>query len=215
MVAAERARDNDFAGRPGTNFPVARSSCVTHCRNPQRRWSCGTAAGLCLSTPYPPIHVSLRSEHTPLMTVLRMHHLIVILAGLSIPALPAPGHAQDRALMNIHATETAGFEDYRTAVGTVENHELHVALEVRMVEWRPWGDDGPTLATNAFAGAGVSAKVPGPLLRATVGTPVRVTLRNLLADSVMVRGLRDRDQPIPAGSRLGRFPLSPSRGIRW
>lgn len=93
----------------------------------------------------------------------------------------------------------AGVEDYRTPVGRVEAGALRVTLEVGEAMWRPWGDNGPALVTTVFAADGSPARVPGPLLRVTAGTPVHVTLRNRLEDSVVVRGLRDRNATPPPG----------------
>jgi FtsP/CotA-like multicopper oxidase with cupredoxin domain len=86
----------------------------------------------------------------------------------------------------------AGFEDYRAAAGRMEDGVLRVSLEAREASWRPWGDSGRVIRAHVFAEAGVAAKVPGPMIRVRAGTPVAVTLTNTLADTLVVRGLRDR-----------------------
>jgi FtsP/CotA-like multicopper oxidase with cupredoxin domain len=86
----------------------------------------------------------------------------------------------------------AGYEDYRAAAGRMEDGVLRVSLEAREAAWRPWGDSGRVLRAHVFAEAGVAAKVPGPMIRVRAGTAVVVTLRNTLADTLVVRGLRDR-----------------------
>jgi manganese oxidase len=103
-----------------------------------------------------------------------------------------PLHAQILAESEAAALPVAGFEDYVEPIGHMEDGVLRVTLEVRPVQWRPWGDDGPAILAHAFAADGASPRVPGPLLRVTAGTPVHVTLRNALTDTLMVRGLRDR-----------------------
>ncbi len=93
----------------------------------------------------------------------------------------------------------AGFEDYRDPAGMMENDTLRITLEARATEWRPWGLDGPAIYTHAFATDGEAPRTPGPLIRFTAGTPVQVTVRNTLPDTLAVRGLRDkaRDGGLP------------------
>jgi manganese oxidase len=122
--------------------------------------------------------------------------------GLEPPATPqaAPAPATPAPL------EIAASEDYRVPAGGMVEGELRVALVARAAGWQPWEDEGPTLTTHVLAVEGQPARVPGPLLRVSAGTPVRVTLRNALADTLLVRGLRDRDQPIPDGVPAGALP---------
>jgi manganese oxidase len=120
--------------------------------------------------------------------------LLLVRSGVALPS----GRGFD---------EIAALEDYRSAAGQVVDGELRVALVARTAGWEPWAGDGPTLTTHVLAVEGEPAKVPGPLLRVTVGTPVRVTLRNTLADTLLVRGLRDRNQVIPQGALAGALPF--------
>jgi FtsP/CotA-like multicopper oxidase with cupredoxin domain len=66
---------------------------------------------------------------------------------------------------------------------------LSVALEARHGEWRPEESGGPTIAVQAFAVAGGPLQTPGPLLRAPVGTEIRVSMHNALATPMWVYGL--------------------------
>lgn len=118
---------------------------------------------------------------------------------LLLPVLPLAAVAQQAPPGQPGELQVAGFEDYREPVGHLHDGELRVTLQVRAAAWRPWGEDGPTVRAHVFAEAGAEARVPGPLLRATAGTPVRVTLRNTLGDTLLVRGLRDRGQELPPG----------------
>jgi manganese oxidase len=86
----------------------------------------------------------------------------------------------------------AGFEDYRIPAGVMENDTLRITLEARAAEWHPWGEDGPAIYTHVFAADGEAPKIPGPLIRFTAGTPVQVTVRNTLPDTLAIRGLRDQ-----------------------
>ena len=44
----------------------------------------------------------------------------------------------------------AGFEDYRSPVGTLVDGTLKVVLRARESAWYPWGDDEPTADRGAF-----------------------------------------------------------------
>jgi FtsP/CotA-like multicopper oxidase with cupredoxin domain len=83
-----------------------------------------------------------------------------------------------------------------------------------MADWYPEKPDGPHVRVAAFAEAGKSATVPGPLIRIPTGTVVIATLRNTLSDSaVTIRGFHSRpalrDSGIalkPGEHRTVRFP---------
>jgi len=73
--------------------------------------------------------------------------------------------------------------------GHLANGVLTVSLEARNGEWRPEESDGPTIAVEAFGVTGGPLQTPGPLLRAPVGTEIRVTMHNALAVPMWVYGL--------------------------
>ena len=73
--------------------------------------------------------------------------------------------------------------------GHLANGVLTVSLEARNGEWRPEESDGPTIAVQAFAVTGGPLQTPGPLLRAPVGTEIRVTMHNALTVPMWVYGL--------------------------
>ena len=89
-------------------------------------------------------------------------------------------------------TTKATANDNRARAGTLEGGVLTVRLVAQRVAWRPDGDSGCALGVNAFAEEGKPATVPGPLIRATVGTQVHITVRNALSTALWVRGLHDR-----------------------
>ena len=64
-------------------------------------------------------------------------------------------------------------------------------LTVTPVAWHLLGDSAPAFTLLAFAEEGKAPSIPGPLIRVRVGTPVRVTVRNPLSDTLVVRGLSD------------------------
>lgn len=92
---------------------------------------------------------------------------------------------------NPAAPAVAALEDYRRAIGTRHADTLSAALSIREVRWRPEGKSGADLPAFAFVEDGQPARVPGPLLRAPVGTFIRVTLQNTLGVKLVVFGLQD------------------------
>ena len=90
--------------------------------------------------------------------------------------------------------------DLRIPAGAMVEGELRLELEAVAGEWYPRGPDGPRILTPVFAEAGVPPQVPGPLIRVTAGTPVRVSIRNTLERPIHVRGLIDRTS-MPAQAR--------------
>jgi manganese oxidase len=129
--------------------------------------------------------------------------LVALLPFLPLVALPMVAGAQQDASMASLELEEAGHEDYRHAIGHMDDGVLKAEMVARRVAWRPWGADGPALDAHAFAEEGAAARVPGPMLRVTAGTPIHLSLRNELADTLLVRGLRDRGQQLPPGMPPG------------
>jgi len=94
--------------------------------------------------------------------------------------------------LNREDMQNAGFEDYSSPAGIVKNDTLRITLEARPAKWQPWGPDGPAIYAHVFAVDGLPPRIPGPLIRFKAGTPVQVTVRNTLPDTLAVRGLRDQ-----------------------
>ena len=143
------------------------------------------------------------------------------LASMLLLALaPWPGGARARAG---RAAEEVVPNDNRRAAGVRRGNVLRVALEARRASWRPNLDADSAVTVFAFAEAGGSARIPGPLLRAGEGTEVRVTLRNLLPDSTLVvHGLRagtvadDTVQLAPGATRAVAFVAgAPGTYMYW
>jgi manganese oxidase len=119
--------------------------------------------------------------------------------------IPSAGRPQEHVPASGTSLRPAAFEDYRIPVGRMEGGVLRINLEAGVAAWQPWGTDGPTVRANVFAADGAAPRIPGPLIRVTAGTPVHITLRNRLPDSIVVRGLRDRSTNPPPNQRLGAF----------
>lgn len=80
----------------------------------------------------------------------------------------------------------------RAAAGSFANGVLTVSLEARDGVWLPDGPDGMARYVAAFSEAGKALQNPGPLIRVTQGTEVRVTMRNRLAQPLWIYGLGEQ-----------------------
>jgi len=111
---------------------------------------------------------------------------LVLLSGLCVAALALSGARA--ATFSRHAESIAPNDNAHRA-GRLDKGVLTVSLEARTGEWRPEEGTGPTYPVAAFSVAGGPLQTPGPLLRAPVGTEVRVTMHNALAVPMWVYGL--------------------------
>jgi FtsP/CotA-like multicopper oxidase with cupredoxin domain len=82
--------------------------------------------------------------------------------------------------------------DFQRTAGVLRNGVLVVKLVAQRAQWRPASDTGVALPADAFGEEGAAPSVPGPLLRAKVGTRVEATIRNALPETLVVSGLRER-----------------------
>jgi FtsP/CotA-like multicopper oxidase with cupredoxin domain len=98
--------------------------------------------------------------------------------------------------------------DNRAPSGALSGRTLTVRLEARTGEWHPDRDTDPGVIVKAFALEGGALQIPGPLIRVTEGTEIRVSVRNRLeGDPLVVHGLYSRpgkqggsgDVVIPSG----------------
>ena len=108
---------------------------------------------------------------------------------------PPPRLALPRPLAS---APIAQVNDNRRPAGTLANGTLTLALDIVEAGYQPEGDHDPVVRVLAFAEAGKAPSVPGPLLRAPLGTTVKLTIRNRSDSAVMLGGLRhsmpaDRD----------------------
>jgi len=88
--------------------------------------------------------------------------------------------------------------DNRRPAGNLSGGTLTLSLDIVEAAYQPEGEHDPVVRVLAFAESGKTPEVPGPLLRAPVGTIVRLTVRNRSDSAVMLSGLRrsmpaDRD----------------------
>ncbi|HUF71005.1 MAG TPA: multicopper oxidase domain-containing protein, partial [Longimicrobiales bacterium] len=79
---------------------------------------------------------------------------------------------------------------------------LDLRLVAQPAAWHPEAEDGPALAVDAFAEEGGPPLVPGPLIRGVSGTLVHATVRNAVADTLLVVGLSARGGDAPDTLRV-------------
>ena len=108
---------------------------------------------------------------------------------------PAPREPLPRPVPNAPLTHV---NDNRRAAGNLSGGTLTLSLDIVEAAYQPEGEHDPVVRILAFAESGKAPQVPGPLLRAPVGTIVRLTVKNRSDSAVMLGGLRhsmpaDRD----------------------
>jgi manganese oxidase len=108
----------------------------------------------------------------------------LILPALTLAALgwQAPAPRVERVIPN----------DNRVVAGMLASGVLRLRLGARTGRWYPDGNDGPSLVMPMFAEAGRPPRNPGPLIRVTSGTTIRVSIRNALDSTLVVYGLMTR-----------------------
>jgi FtsP/CotA-like multicopper oxidase with cupredoxin domain len=98
------------------------------------------------------------------------------------PRVPLPRPAAN--------ARVAAVNDNRHPMGRLSGRTLIAELEIVEAAYQPEGEHDPVVRILAFAEPGKAPTVPGPLLRAPVGTTVRLTVRNRSDSAVMLGGLR-------------------------
>jgi manganese oxidase len=152
--------------------------------------------------------------------------LALVLAATVTGVHGTPSATDLRGYLPAASTDRVVPNDNRLAAGLLRGHELTLAIDARMAEWRPDGDSQPGASVPAFAEPGKAASIPGPLIRVPAGTVVSLTLRNALSDPLEVYGLVDRTASTiakdagvklaPGETRTVRFRLdSPGTYYYW
>src|ERR1043166_8086673 len=102
------------------------------------------------------------------------------------PPLPRPVAGAPVALVNQNLVPA----------GNRSGKTLSVALDIVEAAYQPEGEHDPIVRILAFAEPGKAPSVPGPLLRAEVGTMIRLTLHNRTDSALVLGGIR---RSLPAG----------------
>src|SRR5205085_4166015 len=88
---------------------------------------------------------------------------------------PAPRVPLPRPVAN---APMAHVNDNRRPAGSLSGGTLTLSLDVVEAAYQPEGEHDPVVRVLAFVEPGKTPEIPGPLLRAPVGTTVRLTIRN-------------------------------------
>jgi len=140
--------------------------------------------------------------------------LLAILAVL-LPARPQPADNAPAELARV------GINDNSRAAGTLVASVQQVDLTIGRARWFPEANDGPSVEALAFAEVGKELTIPGPMIRVSAGTRVRVTISNPLSDTLTIRGLHSRpgnEQPVvvaPGDRRQVEFSATPGTYFYW
>ncbi|GLC26024.1 multicopper oxidase domain-containing protein [Roseisolibacter agri] len=135
-----------------------------------------------------------------------MRPLTLVLAALALAPtarVHAPSLPRDPTPTPPAVAEAAINRNLRPA-GTLRDGVLTLRLEARRATWHPEADDGIGIVVHAFGEAGRPTEIPGPLVRVPVGTEVRLSVRNTLDSTLVLRGLHAR--PAATGDTIAVAP---------
>jgi FtsP/CotA-like multicopper oxidase with cupredoxin domain len=106
--------------------------------------------------------------------------------------------------------------DNQSPAGELRGGVLTVHLEVREAEWHPDRDSARGIVVRAFAEAGKTALVPGPLIRVAEGTEVHAVVRNPMSrGTLVIHGLSTRGTGRPAASDTIQIQPGATREVRF
>jgi FtsP/CotA-like multicopper oxidase with cupredoxin domain len=138
-------------------------------------------------------------------------------------AFPASAGGPARATAPLGPRATVVPNDNRVPAGVRRAGVLELSLVARTATWHPTPRVDSAVTVQVFAEEGRAPRIPGPLIRVTEGTEVRVRLRNAIGDSALVvHGLRagttpdDTVQVGPRGTRTVTFRAgTPGTYLYW
>ena len=114
----------------------------------------------------------------------------ILVCASAVALSMVPSKARDVSAGPSAATAVAN--DNRTPAGVWQGDTLVLRLVAQEAVWHLHDEKDGAFHVPAFAEEGKPASIPGPLLRVRAGTPVRVIVRNEIADTLFVRGLTAR-----------------------
>jgi len=139
--------------------------------------------------------------------------MVFLLAGLALlqesVVPPPPRLALPRP---VAGAPMAAVNQNRRPAGTLEGNTLTLRLDIVEASYQPEGEHDPVVRILAFAEPGQAPSVPGPLLRAPVGTMVRLILRNRSDSAVVIGGLR---RPMPTERDTLEVAVGASREVTF
>ena len=90
------------------------------------------------------------------------------------------------------ALEEITINDNQKPAGEFRNGIYYINLEAREGYWYPDSKEGVPLKIKAFAEAGKPLQVPGPLIRVSAGTEIRLSIRNGIKGQLKLFGFTHR-----------------------
>ena len=103
------------------------------------------------------------------------------------PRIPLPRPVANAPLTRVN--------DNRRPAGQRTGDTLSLSLEIVEAAFQAEGPHDPVVRVLAFAEAGKAPEIPAPLIRAPLGTTVRLTVRNRSDSAIMLGGLRPAMAP--------------------
>ena len=129
--------------------------------------------------------------------------------GLGGP--PAEASQSPRALSPPPLADIAA-NDNTVAGGRLSHGTLHLAFVARRGRWYPDGPGTLGLPIEAFGELGKPLQIPGPFVRAPLGTHVVATIRNDLGHALTIRGLAS---PADALTTVLHVPRGATREVSF
>ena len=123
------------------------------------------------------------------MLLSALHAMLVVASPLLQDAVVSPP-ARVPLPRPVANAPMATVNQNRSTAGRLSGGTLTVAMDVVEAAYQPEGDEDPVVRVLALAEPGKVPQVPGPLLRAPVGTTLRLTLRNRSDSALMFSGFR-------------------------
>lgn len=124
--------------------------------------------------------------------------LVFVLLAAAMPAY-AQGHPRESVALPparvplphpAPNAPIAGVNDNRRAAGVLANGTLTLSLDIVESALQAEGPHDPVVRIFALAERGAAPSTPGPMIRAPLGTVVRLTLRNTTDSALVFGGLR-------------------------
>ncbi|HET9371068.1 MAG TPA: multicopper oxidase domain-containing protein [Vicinamibacterales bacterium] len=131
---------------------------------------------------------------------MRLTHLAAILMALAQLA-PSAQATRDQTSSRIVT------HDNVKPAGRLENGALRLALWAGVGVWHPEGPQGAPRDVDAFGEEGQPLSIPSPLVRVPAATIVHASIRNMLAQPLVIHGFCDRSatcEPVTIASGATR-----------
>ena len=125
-----------------------------------------------------------------------MTRSFVLRGGVILAVALGSGCTREEPITLQNGVAVAVPNDNREVGGRLRRGTYSLKLEAKLAAWKPDADVDSMVTVQAFAEEGTAPRIPAPLVRVPVGTEVRLSVRNSIADSTLiVHGLRAGTMP--------------------